>query len=238
MNHQITLYNNPTSTRRTTDKLKKLPAEASAKFQATQKKIEAFRDVNAQYEVNSIATLGKYAKSALISIEKYKEINSENEEDDDEQEEDDNEQEEDDDEQEEDADEQVMNNEQESEEHLLNKLRAMAKKRILNGTILLSESLNIRKTKGLSSVLINKAVELLRQSRMDSEDMELMKLIKFINQNVSEAEANSVINAHPWLSLMAKSSKAALGHSYRYQFLFSHSSVFPIPFISICLGFE
>lgn len=198
MNHQITLYNNPTSTRRTTDKLKKLPAGASAKFQATQKKIEAFRDVNAQYEVNSIATLGKYAKSALISIEKYKEINSENEEDDDEQEEDDNEQEEDDDEQEEDADEQVMNNEQESEEHLLNKLRAMAKKRILNGTIPLSESLNIRKTKGLSSVLINKAVELLRQSRMDSEDMELMKLIKFINQNVSEAEANSVINAHPW----------------------------------------
>lgn len=207
MNHQITLYNNPTSTRRTTDKLKKLPAGASAKFQATQKKIEAFRDVNAQYEVNSIATLGKYAKSALISIEKYKEINSENEEDDDEQEEDDNEQEEN-------ADEQVMNNEQESEEHLLNKLRAMAKKRILNGTIPLSESLNIRKTKGLSSVLINKAVELLRQSRMDSEDMELMKLIKFINQNVSEAEANSVINAHPWLSLMAKSSKAALGHSY------------------------
>ncbi|KAL7314238.1 hypothetical protein PS15m_005836 [Mucor circinelloides] len=57
MNHWISLYSNPTSTRRTTAKLKKLPAEASAKFQATQKKIEAFRDVNGQYEVNSITTL-------------------------------------------------------------------------------------------------------------------------------------------------------------------------------------
>lgn len=72
MNHWISLYSNPTSTRRTTAKLKKLPAEASAKFQATQKKIEAFRDVNGQYEVNSITTLGKYANSSLISIEKYK----------------------------------------------------------------------------------------------------------------------------------------------------------------------
>lgn len=72
MNHWISLYSNPTSTRRTTAKLKKLPAEASAKFQATQKKIEAFRDVNGQYEVSSITTLGKYANSSLISIEKYK----------------------------------------------------------------------------------------------------------------------------------------------------------------------
>ncbi|KAL7327399.1 hypothetical protein PS15p_205835 [Mucor circinelloides] len=100
------------------------------------------------------------------------------------------------DEQEQEKNEQAMN-------HLLNKLRAIAKKRILNGTMPLSESLYIRKTKGLSSVLLYKAAELVCQSRMESKDMELMKLclscnIKFMNQNVSVAEANSVINAHPW----------------------------------------
>ncbi|ORE17394.1 hypothetical protein BCV71DRAFT_269887 [Rhizopus microsporus] len=87
-----TLYNNLTSTRRTTAKLKKFPTRASAKFQAIHKKIKALRDVNARYEVNSITTLGKYAKLASISLEKYKELGSENEEDDEEQEEDDKEQ--------------------------------------------------------------------------------------------------------------------------------------------------
>ncbi|CEJ03284.1 hypothetical protein RMCBS344292_17271 [Rhizopus microsporus] len=92
MKHWISLYNNLTSTRRTTAKLKKFPTRASAKFQAIHKKIKALRDVNAQYEVNSITTLGKYAKLASISLEKYKELGSENEEDDEEQEEDDKEQ--------------------------------------------------------------------------------------------------------------------------------------------------
>ncbi|KAG1174991.1 hypothetical protein G6F70_007944 [Rhizopus microsporus] len=85
MKHWISLYNNLTSTRRTTAKLKKFPTRASAKFQAIHKKIKALRDVNARYEVNSITTLGKYAKLASISLEKYKELGSENEEDDKEQ---------------------------------------------------------------------------------------------------------------------------------------------------------
>ncbi|EIE86962.1 hypothetical protein RO3G_11673 [Rhizopus delemar RA 99-880] len=56
-----------------------------------------------------------------------------------------------------------MNNEQESDKQ---EYEGMAKKRILKGIIPLSDSLYIPKRKGLSSV----------QSKMDCEDMELMKL--------------------------------------------------------------
>lgn len=89
-------------------------------------------------------------------------------------------------EQEEDGDEQVMNNEQENDKqeheeneqeihHLFKQLRVIAKKRILEGTIPLSGSLYIPRREGLSSVLLNKAAKLLCQSKMDCEDMELMK---------------------------------------------------------------
>ncbi|CAO3692378.1 unnamed protein product [Rhizopus stolonifer] len=72
------------------------PTRASAKFQAIHRKIKALRDT----------------KSASISLEKYRELGS-----------DDEEQEEDDKEQEEDADEQVMNNEQESDKKESDKKR-------------------------------------------------------------------------------------------------------------------
>ncbi|GAA5811522.1 hypothetical protein MFLAVUS_004959 [Mucor flavus] len=85
MKHWVSLYNNLISTRRTTAKLMKFPTRASAKFQAIHKKIKALRDVHAQYEVNSITTLGRYSESASISLEKYRELVSENEEDDEEQ---------------------------------------------------------------------------------------------------------------------------------------------------------
>jgi hypothetical protein len=98
-----------------------------------------------------------------------------------------------------------MNNEQESDKqehegneqamhYLFNQLRVVAKKRILEGIIPLSDSLYIPKRKGLSSVLLNKAAKLLCQSKMDCEDMELMKLcllrnINFVNCNYREKYA-------------------------------------------------
>ncbi|KAG0757608.1 hypothetical protein G6F62_007207 [Rhizopus arrhizus] len=218
MKHWISLYNNLTFTRRTTAKLSKFPTRASAKFQAIHKKIKALRDVHAQYEVKSITTLGKYAKLASTSLEKYRELGSENEEDGEEQEEDNEEQEEDNEEQEEDGkeqeedaneqivnNEQVMNNEQESDKqehegieqaihHLSNQLRVVAKKRILEGTIPPFDSLYTLKREGLVSVLLNKAAKLICQSKMDCEDMELMKLclscnINFMNCNYREKYA-------------------------------------------------
>ncbi|RCH95611.1 hypothetical protein CU097_013202 [Rhizopus azygosporus] len=101
--------------RRTTAKLKKFPTRASAKFQAIHKKIKALRDVDAQYEVNFITTLGKYAKSASISLEKYKELGSENEEDDEEQE----------------IDKQEHGGSEQAMHYLFNQLRVVAKNRIL-----------------------------------------------------------------------------------------------------------
>ncbi|CEG66144.1 hypothetical protein RMATCC62417_02777 [Rhizopus microsporus] len=78
--------------------------------------------------------------------------------------------------------------------YLFNQLRVMAKKRILEGIIPLSDSLYIPKRKGLSSVLLNKAAKLLCQSKMDCKDMELMKLclsrsINFMNCNYREKYA-------------------------------------------------
>ncbi|KAG1052338.1 hypothetical protein G6F43_005511 [Rhizopus delemar] len=69
MKHWISLYNNLISTRRATAKLKKFPTRASAKFQAIHKKIKALRDVHAQYEVNSITALDKYANLASVSLD-------------------------------------------------------------------------------------------------------------------------------------------------------------------------
>lgn len=172
MKHWISLYNNLTSMRRTTAKLKKFPTRASAKFQAIHKKIKALRDVDAQYEVNFITTLGKYAKSASISLEKYKELGSENEEDDEEQE----------------IDKQEHGGSEQAMHYLFNQLRVVAKNRILEGIILLSDSLYISKRKGLSSILLNKAAKLLCQSKMDCEDMELMKLC--LSRNIGFVDCN------------------------------------------------
>jgi hypothetical protein len=140
MKHWISLYINVTSTRHTIAKLQKVPTRASAKFQAIYKKLKALINASTQYEVNSITTLGKYAKSASTSLEKYRELSRENQEDDEEQEEGTDEHEEDTDEQ---------KNEQESEQtmdYLFKQLRVVAKKRILEDIIPLSGSLYIPKS--------------------------------------------------------------------------------------------
>ncbi|KAI9008986.1 hypothetical protein CLU79DRAFT_686213, partial [Phycomyces nitens] len=87
-----------------------------------------------------------------------------------------------------------MNNEQESDKqkhkgseqsmpYLFNQLLVVAKKRILEGIIPLYDSLHIPEMKGLSSVLLSKAAKLLCQSKMNREDMELMKLCLSRNIN-------------------------------------------------------
>ncbi|KAG0163098.1 hypothetical protein DFQ30_000739 [Apophysomyces sp. BC1015] len=193
MKHWISLYNELTSMRRTTAKLMKFPTRPSAKFQAMHKKIKALRDAQAQYEVESITTLGRYAKSASASLEKYRELCSENGEDDDEQEEDSEEQDEDDVEQEEEgevqeSEEQEHEGDEQDIHHLFNQLSAMARKRILEDTIPPSDSLYIPKREGLSYVLLNKAASLLCQSTMDCEDMELLKLC--LSRNVNLMNSN------------------------------------------------
>jgi hypothetical protein len=144
MKHWISLYNNLTSMRCTTAKLMKLPTRSSTKFQAIYKKIKALRDAYAQYEVESITALGRHAKSASTSLESIEnpvqktERTMWN------------------------MKRTVMNNEQESDkqehegdEQEMHQLRVVAKKRILEGTIPLSDSLYIPKREGLSSVLLN-----------------------------------------------------------------------------------
>lgn len=86
----------------------KLPTKPFAKFQTIHKRIKALNYVHVQYEVEPVITLGRYAKSASTNPKKYREICSENGENNEEQG---------------DGDEQVMNNEQQSDkqEHEENK---------------------------------------------------------------------------------------------------------------------
>ncbi|CAO3630892.1 unnamed protein product [Mucor hiemalis] len=80
MRHWASFYNNIISIRRATSKLMKAPKRASSKFNSIYNTIKAMREEKNRLELEALKIIGKRAKVASTSVQKFEEEEDEEEE--------------------------------------------------------------------------------------------------------------------------------------------------------------